>query len=164
MLKNYINCAKKIKNKLITNSQVRQILFYNSEDALSREIPSEMEVLNGNYILTKPMESLSLNNIENMQSTFISITVQNISFGENSNAAAIQVSIACSNEIWDLKEGCRLLILAEEIIKMLQFQSFGFAGKVEVDSMELANYNGNLTGYDLLFLITDENHTNVEII
>ena len=164
MLKNYINCAKKIKNKLITNPKIRQILFYNTANALSKDIPSESEILNGNYILTKPMESLSLNNIENMQSTFISTIVENISFGESSNAAAIQISIACSNDIWDLNEGCRLLLLAEEIINMVRFQSFGFAGKMELDSMEIANYNGNLTGYDLLFLITDENHSNVEII
>lgn len=164
MLKNYINCAKKIKNKLITNERIRQILFYNTEDALSKEIPSETEILKSNYILTKPMESLSLNNLENMQSTFISIIVENISFGENSNAAAIQISVACSNDIWDLNEGGRLLLLSEEIINMVRYQQFSFAGKMELDSMEIAHYNGNLTGYDLLFLITDENQTNVEII
>lgn len=164
MLKNYINCAKKVKNKLVTNAKIRQILFYNTEDALSKETPSEAEILNGNYILTKPMESLSLKNVENMQSTFIAITVPNLVFDNTSSAASVIVNVACSNEIWDLKEGNRLLILANEIIKQLQHNDFGFAGKMEVQDMDLIEYNGNFSGYTITFIIVDELHTNVEII
>lgn len=99
MLKNYIGCAKKIRNKLVTNERIRNILFYNTEDALSKTSPSEKEILDGGYILTKPMESLSLKNLENIQSTFISITLDTIAFSASSNAGTIQISLACSNEI-----------------------------------------------------------------
>ena len=164
LLKNYINCTKKIKNKLITNPIIRQILFYNTQNALSEAAPSEVEIQNGNYILTKPMESLSLNNVENTQSTFIAVTVPNLVFDNTSSAASVIVNIACSNDVWDLKEGNRLLILAQEIIKQLQHNDFGFAGKMEVQDMDLIEYNGNFSGYAITFIITDELHSNVEII
>lgn len=162
MLKNYIGCAKKIRNKLVTNERIRNILFYNTEDALSKESPSEKEILDGNYVLTKPMESLSQNNIENLQSTFISISVPVITFDETSSAGMIKISIACAKDVWDIKEGSRLLILAEEIINMINYQQFGFAGKMELEDINLIDYNANFTGYEIGFIIVDEQKSNVD--
>ena len=162
MLKNYSLCAQKIRDKLVTNPRIRNILFYNKEDALTLESPSEEQILKGKYILTRPLESLTLQSLENKQATFLSILVKNVAFSESSNAGLIQISVACSNDIWDLKEGNRLIILLEEIIKEGRYNSFGFAGKMELDDLVITYYNADITGYDISFVISDENKSNVE--
>lgn len=165
MFSGYEQLIYRVQNTLLSNENIRKLLFYNTPDALEKEAPSKEQLMRENYILTQPMECLQTNSLENNQATYVAVIIPRIEIeSSNTNSSCIvKISTMCSQNIWSLNQNrIRLFQLANEITKELNNNRFGIAGQLEVFLSELQIYTANYVGYDLVFVTQDETTKTVE--
>lgn len=158
MFRNFEDIFYQIKNRLLSSSDLRKLVFYNNSDALTnttRAIPSIEEASTNIYV--KPIIFVTENSEEFGISSFISIGLVEAMIMDNAITGSIKVSVACDRQVWELEDNrVRPLAILSIIGDSLDGFKISSAGRLVIRVVSEVYFNNELVGYTTLFDIVEE--------
>ena len=148
---------KAMKRQLLTDGQIRQLLYNDSNNALNLPTPTEKEA--AKYITTYPVYQFE-NKDDYSQHGMVNIfmTESDPSEEDTSITAIVRVNIVYNTDKWELINGdCRVLAIADRIIELINNKKLSVSNPVEYVSTQELIINKQLVGYALLFDLVDGN-------
>ena len=155
MLERIQTTMSAIKTRLLNDKSIRQLIFYDSNDALNIDAPSIKDT--AEYITLRPI--FEFENKENFEkNSMINIYTTQCVPVEDSKAiiAVLQVNVVCNLDIWELVDDkIRPMQIADRVINLVDGHKFTVFNILEFNTMTDLIISKKMVGYALLFSITD---------
>lgn len=156
MLTRLEKLSREVRNKIISDKQVRQLIFNDSNDPLNAEVPNIAEVKK--YITLRPIYSFE-NTKDYDQNTMINIYLTNAEqsgIEDQMIYGTLQINVVCNLDKWELiDDSCRPLLISNRIIDIVDQVKFSASEQLSWSSLQELIVNKQLVGYALLFGIGD---------
>ena len=146
-----------IKRLLLNDDELKKLLYNDSNNALELNVPQVADV--EKYITTHPIYEFE-NRADYTQHGMINIFMSNSEADEEqiSTSATIRINVVHNIDKWTLKDGsCRVLKMLDRIIALIDNKKLSVSNPVEYGNSDELILSKQLTGYALLFYITDGN-------
>ena len=144
-----------IKTKLLEDDTIKQLLFYDSNDALNIEAPDRKKV--EKYVTLRPVYQFE-NKDDYNQNSMINIYMTQASPLDDTVGvdSILQINVICNVDIWELVDDkIRPLQIANRVIKLLDNKKFTTSNKLSFDSLTDLIISKTVCGYALLFSLVD---------
>lgn len=155
MLERIQTTMSAIKTRLLNDTTIKQLLYYDSNDALSIEAPEKSQV--AEYVTLRPI--FEFENKENFeQNSMINIYTTQCDPIEESKALAsvLQINIVTNVDNWELVDDkIRPLQIADRVISLVNGFKFTASNKLVFSTMTDLIISKKMVGYALLFSIID---------
>lgn len=146
-----------IRSKLLNNTNIRKLLYNDSNNALNMDIPSIDNV--EKYITLYPIYDFE-HKQDYEQNSMINIVLDNADVEDNELGGILRINIATNIDKWDLVGNkIRPLELANEIYKTLYGVKFSISNLLDFNTIQELIINKSLVGYALLYDFVDGNGT-----
>lgn len=156
MLERIQTTMSAVKTRLLNDSTVRKLLYYDTTNALDLEAPSAKQMGN-KYITLRPIFEFE-NKGDYSQNSIVNIYTTEISPLEDTQACVgvLQINVVCNLDLWELDDAkIRPMQLAEKVIQLVHNQKLTVSNKIVFNSMTDLIISKKMVGYALLFEITD---------
>lgn len=144
-----------IRRQLLNDEELRKLLYNDSNNALDIDAPSIKDV--EKYITNHPIYEFE-NKEDYTQHGMINIFMSNSEPDDEqvSVSAVIRINVVYNCDKWTLKDGsCRVLKMLDRIIALIDNKKLNVSNPVEYNTSDELILSKQLTGYALLFYITD---------
>ena len=146
---------KAIRRQLLNDDELRKLLYNDSNNALDLPTPDIKDV--EKYITTHPIYEFE-NKEDYTQHGMINVFMANSEPDDEqvSVSAVIRINAVYNTDKWTLKDGsCRMLKILDRIIALINKKKLSVSNPVEYNNSDELILSKKLTGYALLFYITD---------
>lgn len=165
-LKNINKAVFEIVTLLLQNDNIKKLLFWDSADALSLEVPdiSIQRYIDDKYIWLYPAVETGIQNFE--RNTFLIVNLEEInlrSMDANTSASgAIYVTTDAKHSLLDNNQ-LRLLVLADEVRQSLDNHKLSAAGELQINSIRQQMISEFRSAYRISFSLSDQSTRKAEI-
>lgn len=153
MLTRIERTINEVREKLVSDADIRKLVFHDSNNALSMLTPATQEVQN--YIVTRPIFNMCETEEYNIN-TLVQVELDTTDASEGYLDGVLRVNIVCNEEKWSLVGGkIRPMQIANRVIDLLNGNKFSCSNELSFASLVPLLINKKITGYALLFTIQD---------
>lgn len=153
MLTRIERTINEVREKLVSDADIRKLVFHDSNNALSMLTPAPQEVQS--YIVTRPIFNMCETEEYNIN-TLVQVELDTTDASEGYLDGVLRVNIVCNEEKWSLVGGkIRPMQIANRAIDLLNGNKFSCSNELSFASLVPLLINKKITGYALLFTIQD---------
>lgn len=153
MLERIERTISEVRETLIADSDIRKLVFHDSNNALSMLTPAAQEARP--YITANPIFDMCETEEYN-KNTMVQVELDSLDSEEGYLNGVMRINIVCNREKWSLVDGkIRPLQIANRAIDCVDKHKFSCSNSLVFDSMVPLLINKKITGYALLFVIQD---------
>lgn len=153
MLERIERTVSEVRETLVSDKDIRKLVFHDSNNALSMIAPDPQEVQR--YIVTHPIFDMCETEGYS-QNTIVQVELDTTNAEEGYLDGILRVNIVCNYEKWNLVGGkIRPMQIANRVIDLVDGQKFSCSNNLIFDSIVPLLINKKITGYALLFSIQD---------
>jgi hypothetical protein len=137
-----------------TDSGVRNLLYYTTADALSKTAV-DINAIN-DYIFLAPVFDTTKEPFN--KSCFITLTITKVRTDDEDKLldSILRINVLCENSLWAINSSkIRVVEISDSIVSKLNGTKLKTSHKLNFQGMELVVLDKNISGYALLFNITE---------
>lgn len=153
-LDNIQKALYQVKATLKTDSNIRKLLYYTDSD-ISTQADVPYTVID-NYIVLRPVFNVDTEPFN--KSSFISINLVDLEDDEDIaiENGTLRVNVMCKNTIWEMaNDKIRPIYITGLVKSLLNGTKFNISNKLDYVGMQLVVLNEEISGYMVLFSITE---------